>query len=228
MKYQWLLFDADDTVFDYHRAMRKALQRTFEQAGVDFQPQYLEVYQAFNVQLWQDFEAGKTSQDDLRIRRFEQTLAALNLPGDAVDFSQRYTRNLSQCADLVDGVEETLPVLDGLYRMAIITNGIPDVQRPRFASSPIMGYFKEVIISGEIGTAKPDISFFDIVFERIGNPPREHVLVIGDSLTSDIQGGNNYDIDTCWFNPNGRSHEEQYQINYEIDHFEALIPLLTS
>ncbi|MCA9932829.1 MAG: HAD-IA family hydrolase, partial [Anaerolineales bacterium] len=98
--------------------------------------------------------------------------------------------------------------------IAIITNGIAAVQRPRMARSPLQPFVEAFIISEEVGVAKPDPAIFDVAFAQMGEPQRTAVLIIGDSLSSDMQGGLNYGIDTCWYNPHG--HTGSLPVTYEI------------
>ena len=112
--------------------------------------------------------------------------------------------------------------LHGRAKLALITNGLKAVQRPRFAASALSEYFDVIVISEEEGVAKPDLRIFDIAFTRMGWPAKSDVLIVGDSLTSDIKGGSDYGIDTCWFNPNGNPRHLDMQIRYEIQHLSEL------
>ena len=163
---------------------------------------------------------------DLRTARFSQLFERLAIQSDATQFSDIYLHFLGQVIDLIPGAIETLQTLSGHYRMAIITNGISIVQRSRLSLSPIKQFFEDFFISDEIGVSKPAPAFFDAVFTGIGHPPKESVLVIGDSLTSDMRGGLNYGLDTCWFNPNGIQRPADMPLNYEISKLEQLPALL--
>lgn len=236
--YRWLLFDADGTLFDYDRAEAKALEATFQNFGLPFSEEHSRAYQKINHQVWVDFENGQITSEALRVVRFERLFETLRLDGkgldggadawdiSALEFSSRYLQNLSQASDLMEGAEKVILALKKHYRLGLITNGLKDVQRPRLACSAIADCFDVVAISEEIGAAKPDPRYFDAVFGLIGQPPRETVLVIGDSLTSDIQGGLNYGLDTCWFNPAGKAGRPELPVKFEIKHLEELIALL--
>ena len=226
MKYKWLLFDADGTLFDYDRAEALALRRTFEELGLEFGARHAEVYRRINGQIWLDFEAGKITQQRLRTRRFELLFDALGLACDPVEFSRLYLGYLAQGTDLIDGAEDVLESLSGRVGLLVVTNGIADVQRPRFARSLVGQYFSDVVISEEVGTAKPDPAFFEVAFSKIGFPRKEDVLIVGDSLTSDIQGGLNYGIDTCRFNPQGKTNGSGVVAHFEIGELKELLPLL--
>ena len=117
---------------------------------------------------------------------------------------------------LLPGAAETIHKLHPDHKMLIVTNGIADVQRPRFDNSEIKRYFENIIISDEIGAAKPAAEFFDIAFKAMGEPDKKDVMIIGDSLTSDMAGGIKYGIDTCWYNPNKTQNTTSMNITYEI------------
>jgi 2-haloacid dehalogenase len=226
MPYEWLLFDADNTLFDFDRAEEKALEMAFADAGLIFLPKYIDDYRVINKQMWSDFEKGIISQDMLRTHRFDRLFEPHGLSFDAERFSAYYLRNLALCGDLIAGAEDLMDNLRTQYHLGIITNGIVEVQRLRLANSPIVDCFEVVAISGELGVAKPDVRFFDAVFNMIGQPKHETVLVIGDSLTSDIQGANNYGLDACWFNPHGKLPGPQYDILYEICDLGEILNIL--
>ena len=225
-KYKWLLFDADDTLFDYGKAEVGALRKTFEQAGAKFEPEYLPAYQQINQQIWREFEQGRISAEALRVKRFELLFEAIGVSMDPELFSVRYLPNLATQSELTEGALKVVQALHSKYRLAIITNGLRDVQRPRLARSAIRDYIADIIISEEVGAVKPERAIFDAAFQRMGHPNKDEVLLIGDSLTSDIAGASNYGIDTCWFNPEGKARREGLEIKYEIRHLTDLLEIL--
>ncbi len=224
MKYSWLLFDADDTLFDYPKAESKALSWTFEDIGLAYLPEYLPVYHKYNRQVWQELEQGTLTALELRTKRFELLFHDLGIATDPDGFSSLYLKNLARGSDLLPGALETLQVLSRSCHIGLVTNGLADVQRPRLENSPIRPYIEKMFISEEVGAAKPEPAYFDRVFEAIGHPARSEVMIVGDSLTSDILGGVQYGIDTCWFNPAHNTTE--LPITYMIQTLPELIPLL--
>jgi len=228
MTYTWLFFDADGTLFDYDKAEEKALRATFGDLGLPFREEYGLLYREFNAQVWKDFEAGRTTAERLRVERFERLFGAAGLSADPEAFSRGYLPNLALGSDLMPGALETLRALRQRFHLALITNGLKDVQRPRLARAGIAELFEQVAISEEIGAAKPAPAYFDALFARIGGLPRQQALVIGDGLTSDIQGANLYGLDACWFNPQGLPRDPRYALRYEIRALGELPGLLAA
>lgn len=228
MKYDWLLFDADGTLFDFEKAESEALAGTFAAYGYPFNGRTTALYHDVNSQIWREFEQGVISQDALRSERFARLFERLNLDSDPHKFSDLYEQNLGMGSYLLPGAEELLAELNGHFQLLLITNGITNVQRPRLAGSTIKDTFSQVIISGEVGFAKPDPQIFDAAFAAMGYPPKKHCLIIGDSLSSDIRGGLNYGIDTCWYNPNSQSAEPSLLPTYEINQLGQILGIVFS
>lgn len=226
MIYEWVLFDADGTLFDYDRAEATALQRTFEEMGQRAKPGYIEAYRQINGQIWLEFEQGRISQERLRTRRFELLFEEVGVALSPQAFSAQYLKNLAQGTDLVGGAEEVIRALYGRIGLMLITNGLSEVQRPRFARSALERFFAGMIISEEVGAAKPDSRIFDAAFEAMGQPQRDVVLMVGDSLTSDMRGGADYGLDTCWFNPGRLPRDPGIEIRYEIQDLRQLLGLI--
>lgn len=224
--YQWLLFDADGTLFDYDSAEASALRNTFRDNNLPYELDYSRTYRRINGEIWRDLELGRITQQTLRTRRFELLFQAIGIRADPGQFSQRYLKNLSERTELIEGAEQLITQLHHKFKIAIITNGLQDVQRPRLAQSSISSFIDCVVISEEIGAAKPDAEIFDAAFELMGQPQRKDVLMVGDSLTSDITGGFRYGLDTCWFNPSGLPTDPTLTIQYEIIDLGQLVEIL--
>lgn len=223
--YTWLLFDADGTLFDYDQTERKALIDTFGHFHQEIPPNLIPTYRSINGKMFQALEAGQTTLGQLKIERFRELLAHYNSSTSPESFSLRYLNNLVRFNQLIPGTEEVIKRLSETFKMMIITNGIASVQKPRFAQSPIASYFSDLVISDEVNCAKPFKEIFDICFDRMGQPTKDQVLIIGDSLSSDIQGGITYGIDTCWYNPNMQPRTSPTP-TYTIQTLSELIDLL--
>jgi 2-haloacid dehalogenase len=215
-RYRWLLFDADGTLFDYDRAERTALEQALAQIGISLEPGHLAAYRRINQALWQGVEKGETRPGDVKVRRFELLLEAIRVAYSPVALSAAYLECLANCSELVEGAEEVLGARHKKYRIAILTNGLTVVQRGRLARSVIRHHVSDLIISEEIGAAKPAREFFDTAFARSGHPSKREVLMIGDGWASDIQGAVQYGIDACWYNPGRMPRPATTEITREI------------
>ncbi|NUQ23081.1 MAG: noncanonical pyrimidine nucleotidase, YjjG family [Saprospiraceae bacterium] len=224
--YSWILFDADNTLLDFDSSERQALQQTLEENGLPCDDEILALYNQINKACWHAFESGQISRQQLRTLRFEQFFGAINATADIPVFSQRYLYHLSQSAYVIEGAGHLLAQLHIHFQMALITNGLRDVQRSRLELSGIQHYFQEVIISDEAGFSKPHTGFFDFTFDKIGSPPRKEVIVVGDSLNADIGGGNAYGLHTCWYNPEKSENQSGISPTFEIHDLAELRNLL--
>jgi 2-haloacid dehalogenase len=222
LHYRWLLFDADGTLFDYDRAERAALEQALTQIGVAFELGHLATYRRINQALWQGVEKGEIKPAVLKVRRFELLLEAIGVMHSAAALSAAYLECLANCSELVEDAEGVLRALHRKYRIAILTNGLTVVQRGRLARSVIRHHVSDIIISEEIGAAKPAREFFDTAFARLGHPSKHEVLMIGDGWVSDIQGAVEYGIDACWYNPGRRPRPGNHKITREIASLKEL------
>ncbi len=207
MKYPFLFFDADNTIFDFAQAEAMSLERALFRHEIEFQTGWLDLYREINVAVWRAYEAGELKTEQVKRKRFRDLVEQLELAIDPEQLSQEYLDELSRCAPLLDSAES---VLDQLHQrghhMLILTNGLAEVQHGRFDDSPVRKYFEALVISGEVGAAKPDGKIFSVAWEIFACPPKEQILMIGDNLNSDIHGGNEFGIDTCWMNLSGGSN----------------------
>jgi YjjG family noncanonical pyrimidine nucleotidase len=226
VKYDWIFFDADGTLFDYETAEAAALQGAFEACDLPFEASIGSLYSEINAAIWREFELGEVSQAELKTKRFDRLFEAVGLEIDSAAFSASYLEILAAQTILLDGAEDVLDRLAGRVEMVLLTNGLAEVQQPRFSASTIRHFFSEIVISGEIGLAKPDPAIYDHAFNLIGDPPRHRVLMVGDNLGSDILGGANAGIDTCWYNPTGAANGHGVEPDYEIRRLDELIDLV--
>ena len=225
MKYSWIIFDADGTLFDYNAAERGALTRAFAEFSIVINEDIIRQYRIINDSFFKKFESGEISLDQLRTGRFALLFHNLGLDFDAEIFSGIYLGYLATGSRLLPNVESVVRMLSKRVDLVILTNGISAVQRRRFDRSPIRRYFEDIVISEEEGFPKPSREIFEITFKRMGYPPKEQVLIVGDSLTSDITGGNNYGIDTCWITPDAESMNKS-SATYTICQIAELLPVL--
>jgi YjjG family noncanonical pyrimidine nucleotidase len=226
VRYDWVFFDADGTLFDYDAAEAAALEGGFEVRGLPYETSIGPLYSTINAAIWREFELGEISQAELKTERFDRLFEAVGLTEDSAAFSRSYLEILAAQTTLLDGAEELLRDLEGRVEMLLITNGLAEVQQPRFSASTIHRFFSEIVISGEIGLAKPDPAIFAFALEKIGRPARERVLMIGDSLGSDILGGANSGVDTCWYNPDRTPNGHQVEPTYEVEDLHEILDIV--
>ena len=198
--YQWLLFDADNTLFDFDASEDYALTRTLLHFGAEATPEAKTCYKQVNSALWAAFERGEISQETILARRFANYLEAMDIQGESDQWGRYFEDALAHSSVLLPGAEALCHRAAQKYTLALITNGVPFIQRTRLAGSPIARYFEDrVFISGEMGCRKPEKAYFDKVLEALGaRNQRGKVLVIGDSLSSDIRGAFNAQLDSVW------------------------------
>ena len=225
-KYEWLLFDADDTLLDFKLGEHRAITATLADAGLPTDDEVIATYSRINDNLWKMLERGEVTKDRLKVLRFEQFCEHYGFECDGVALAESYVENLKKQTVLLDGAEDVCRALYGKYKMYIITNGIEAVQTARFGGCAIKEYFEKCYISDAIGVAKPKKGFFDAVAADIEGFDKSKALVIGDSLTSDIKGGVEYGIDTCWLNPTGKEVPDGMDITHVIGDIRELLGIL--
>ncbi len=201
-RYKAIFLDADDTLFDYARAERAALEACRREFRLRVEPEvFLDAYRRHNRDLWREFERGETDQVRLRVERFRRAAGELGLKGLPLDrVGAFYLEALSGQSMLLTGALAAVRALAKAYPLALVTNGIASVQRRRFAASPVTAYFRAVVISEEAGFAKPDPRIFEPALRATGTAADE-VLFAGDSVTSDMAAARNAGMDFCWINP---------------------------
>lgn len=229
MKYTTLLFDADDTLYDFRKAEETALKRFFERLELLCPYEiFREVYRVENEKLWEAFERREATAEQVKVNRFVNTLVSLGAyQGNGDELSRDYMEELARCRFLLPGADRLCKNLSACFDLYIITNGLWDVQRSRIGDSEIYRqYFKGMVVSEKVGSAKPDRKIFEEVWSLAGNPPLEKILIIGDSLSSDIRGGAQFGIDTCWFNPRAKELNNSPQPTYEVKNYGELEEIL--
>lgn len=214
--YKFVLMDLDDTLLDFHLSEAWALGKTLSFLGVEPSEETIRRYSDINDSLWKNLEQGKITRERLLVERFEILFSELGEKISAHDAWKKYESLLSQTHFLVPNAIELLESIYKNHNLYIVSNGTASVQHGRIGCSEIAKYFKEIFISQEVGINKPQKEFFDYCFERIPDFSKDKAIIVGDSLTSDIKGGNNAGISTCWYNPNHKICTDDVKINHEI------------
>jgi 2-haloacid dehalogenase len=216
MKYSLLLFDLDDTLFDYDKAEEFALNTAFNSANIELDDKLRNLYRIINKSLWNRLESGTITTDEIRIQRFQLLVNEQNLRADPHTLADTYLSSFASVEFLCEGAVEILEYFKQTHTLAAVTNGIKDTQMTRISKTGLDKYLKFTVTSEDAGYAKPDLRFFTYIEKNYTLPPKEEILIIGDNLESDIRGGVNFSIDTCWYNPKKKLNESTLITSYEI------------
>ena len=223
---EYLLLDLDDTILDFQYAEYTALGKTLEHLGIDASPAVREKYSGINRACWERLERGELTRAQVAVGRFEELFRLIGVEADAAGCSALYTDNLAKGHYFLPGAKETLEWLAPRYKLYLVSNGTASVQAGRLKSADISHLFQDVFISQQVGYDKPAVEFFARCFERIPGFDPARAMIVGDSLTSDIQGGKNAGIATCWVNPHHKPGREDLRPDYEIKSIAQLPGLL--
>ncbi len=226
--YKNLLWDIDDTLIDFKSSERVALKMCFKQFGVVLTDEDVQTYSEINHNYWELLVQGKIEKSTMLVRRFEDFTRQLSLDKiDCKEMNNLYQVALGENAVMTDGAYAICEHLKKSKKQYAVTNGTVVAQNKKLRKTGLGELFDGVFISDEIGYEKPDLRFFQHVFNNISNINLEEVIIIGDSLSSDMTGANNARIDCCWFNPRGNVNENKsIHINYEIKELKELLEIV--
>lgn len=224
--YKYLLFDLDDTLLDFKRSERWALEQLFQKNGLEFNPQTLATYMDINRDLWSRYEKGEISSQEITDTRFTSLFEHYQVKKDGLKAEQDFRNYLAEANFLMPQAKEVLENLANDYQLFALTNGIAQTQANRLKAADIDKYFQEVYVSGAIGSRKPEAAFFDFVFEDAKELKADQSLMIGDNLATDIIGAANYGLDTCWMNPYAKAISGNIQPTYQIQQLDQLYPII--
>lgn len=226
MAYSTVLFDLDHTLFDTDASEAAAFASTMSSVGIDDPAAVFPTYDRINQDLWRAVERGETTPNELRTTRFERFAAAVGIEADPHAMADTFVEGLGAFGDLYVGALDVLEEIAAEASVALITNGLGPVQRSRVARLGIEDVFDAIVISGEVGVSKPSPGIFDVVFDELGGPSREAAVIVGDSLASDMAGGVNAGIATCWYNPNEAVNDAGLAISLEVRTLASLPAVL--
>jgi 2-haloacid dehalogenase len=224
--YEFLFLDLDDTILDFHKAERIAIAKTITDFGVEPTEAVLQRYHLINKAHWEMLERGELTREQVLVNRFAVLFAELGVQVDAVQCARTYERNLSIGHYFLPGAQEAVDALSKKYRLFLASNGTAVVQKGRMTSANLYPYFEKVFVSQEIGYNKPSKRYFERCFAQIPGFDPSRAIIVGDSLSSDIRGGNNAGIATCWVNPTHAAAPEDIHVDYEIEALSQLEALL--
>lgn len=225
---KYLLWDIDGTLLNFEVAEDKAIRSCFRDFKLgNCSNQMLETYKIINKKYWNRLECGEISKREVLEGRFHEFFSVYDFDLSIVSqFNQAYQVYLGNIVCYNTHAEETIQILKAKYLQYATTNGTITAQRLKLEKSGLNEVFDDVFISEEIGFEKPSVDYYKKVFQRIGSNNSEEYLMIGDSLTSDMQGGNNVGIMTCWFNPRKKKNDTKIKIDYEIHDLKEIVGIL--
>ncbi len=221
-----LFLDLDDTILDFHKAERIALAKTFRAFGADPTETVLNRYHVINKEHWERLERREITREQTLLGRFQALFQEMGIPVDPEAVAREYEKNLAIGHYFLPGAEEAVASLSEKYELYLASNGTASVQKGRLTSANLYRYFRQVFVSQEIGYNKPSREYFDACFARIPGFDRKKAMIVGDSLTSDILGGKNAGIRTCWVNPSHAPGRADILPDYEIEALSQLEALL--
>lgn len=226
-QFDTILWDVDDTLLDFHRSEVYALRNAFQHFSIDLTEEMSEKYQEINHGLWRQLEQGEVTNRDVLVGRFESLFDGYGITHvSGEDMQNYYSDALGSVFFLLDHGDDVCRLLSENYRQYIVTNGAVVTQMKKLKLSGLDEYMEDIFISEEIGYSKPAIEFFNACFQKIPGFDREKTLIVGDSLMSDMKGGINAGIATCWYNAKHMENKEKLPVDYEIHRLEELIDLL--
>ena len=223
---EFLFLDLDDTILDFHKAERLAISKTIREFGVEPTDEVLARYHVINKWHWEQLEQGKLTRVEVLENRFGVLFDELGVKADKAVCARAYEKNLSIGHYFLPGAEEAVSALSKKYRLFLVSNGTASVQKGRMTSANLYRFFEIVFVSQEVGYNKPAKEYFDICFSRIPGFDPQKAIIVGDSLSSDIKGGINAGIRTCWVNPSHAPGREDIIPDYEIEGIHQLEELL--
>ena len=223
---EFLFIDLDDTILDFHKAEAVAIAKTLQNFGLEPTEQVISRYSQINKGYWERLERKEVTREFLLVNRFADLFAEYGMSVDPVQCARTYEKNLGTGHYFLPGAREAVESLSKKYKLYLASNGTARVQAGRLESANISHFFQGIFISQEIGVNKPDKEYFTRCFARIPGFDLKKSMIVGDSLSSDILGGKQAGMRTCWVNPKGKSCPDDLHPDYEIPSLSALESLL--
>ena len=224
--FEFLFLDLDDTILDFQKAEHIALSKTLREFGLEPTEHVLKRYNLINKAHWEALERKELTRERVLVGRFQVLFEEMGITVEPVSVARAYEHNLSIGHYFLPGAEEAVERLSKKYKLYLASNGTASVQKGRMTSANLYRFFEKVFVSQEIGANKPSVEYFERSFAQIPDFDKRKAIMVGDSLTSDILGGQNAGIATCWVNPTGRKYSLEQLPDYEIQSLTQLENLL--
>ena len=219
---EFLFLDLDDTILDFQKAEHIALSKTLRHFGIEPTDAVCRRYSQINKAHWERLERKELTREQVLVGRFAQLFTELGVQADAPAAAELYAENLGIGHYFLPGAREAVESLSKKYKLYIASNGTVSVQSGRLKSADISHFFRDIFFSQAMGYEKPDVRFFENAFARIPGFDPERTMIVGDSLTSDILGGINAGIRTCWINPAHKDGRPDIQPDYTLESITQL------
>lgn len=228
MRYHTILWDVDQTLLDFDRSQDYALRFCFQKLNLEINDEIVQIYASINDSYWKRLERGEVTKKELLTGRFDTLFEQLHIDTvTSADIAPMYQKALGSVYFYKDDSLELCKKLQGKVKQYVVTNGVSSTQRNKLRLSGLDQIMEGIFISEEMNYAKPDIRFFERCFKQIPNFQKESTLIVGDSLTSDMKGGNQAGLDCCWYNPAGHKNENNLKIDYEIQNLWEVEEILS-
>ena len=226
MKYDHVFLDSDNTLLDFDKAQEGAFAELLARHGVGYTDELYARYSELNHGYWKRFEMGAITKSKLCAERFEVFFGELGITVDGIDDDTFYQQALSRQYQHMPYAEPVCQALKNRAKLTVVTNGVGTTAHSRLSGSGLDKYMSHIVVSELVGHNKPSREFFDAAFKIAGCKPGDKIIIVGDSLSSDIRGGINADIDTCWYNPKAVPAPDDMNITYTVRDLRQLLDII--
>lgn len=226
MNYKVIIIDLDNTLIDFDTMEVKSLTESLEAFDVTVDKDMISDYIQINQGLWENLEKGEYTKAEILVKRFERFFKQYDLSLSPEEMNRSYLSNMANHVHMLDGAQALLDHVKGKAHIICMTNGVQSAQHTKMEKAKLYPYFDHVIVSDVVGVHKPDVGIFNHMITLIGDHQKEDMIIIGDSLTSDIKGGNNFGIKTVWYNPKSKVNVQNEPVDYEIKSLTELMDIL--
>lgn len=226
MKYKTIILDLDNTLVDFDQMEHDAFKESLESFSIKFNKALFDAYVAINHGYWSDLERGLYDKETILVRRFEDLFESHDISCSAVEMNKRYLSNMANHVKLFPDSLSVLEKIKPNFTLVCLTNGVKEAQYAKLKRTGLDAYFDHVIISDEVGAHKPNPEIFEAMASRLKHKEKESMIIVGDSLTSDILGGNLYGIKTVWFNPKHKVNNIDVKVDFEIESLKEILNIV--